>query len=190
MAYFNIHHYSRLCFISFLSASFTFVSITTPSLHAFEFNLDDAIWLTRVEKLVNNFKKLGKSNSKHKIYKGFYELRKDLENELNVKFDTKQALKVLKKSLERNAEFDEKQIDAAAHEIQSCSKKGEYKEDAKLKVKGGLAFGITLSLAGLFLYCTKIPAVQYYADWMIKAGGGIILKSMCEKLDESSEKKR
>jgi hypothetical protein len=159
-------------------------------------NAQNILGMVRLEKAVEKFMKSKKKGSKE-IISCLKEVKKEIETSFNVKFNTDSCFNMVRNEIRRQGigvsdrQFSIYRSMLKDKKIISKGGRKNDKEDQEQKeVPTYLVFGITCSLVGFFLMCTKIPVLVTWGERLVTMGVGACAKALSDVNDENEEERK
>lgn len=159
-------------------------------------NAQNILGMVRLEKAVEKFMK-SKKKGRKEIISCLKEVKKEIETSFNVKFNTDSCFNMVRNEIRRQGvgvsdrQFSIYRSMLKDKKIISKGGRKNDKEDQEQKeVPTYLVFGITCSLVGFFLMCTKIPVLVTWGERLVTMGVGACAKALSDANDENEEERK
>ena len=185
--------------------AFSFSSIAP--IHAFEFPIqidvvDDALAMSRIEKLVSKIKKTKKTQDVEACMKYLFELKDELQDFGGIKISIDQCINDAQKQLKSNGIIVSKKewklyksmlnkkskkskhqktcttiglsLDQADALFSSMKSNYEDDEEIEIELPVRVSYGITITLCGIFLCCLRNPYCVNAGKYLIATGVGML----------------
>lgn len=211
---FNNVQFNHVCLYCVL-ITFPMAQIASP-LHARQIEsiesitqLDDDAFLI-VDKIIDNLSRLEKKGKIKEMIDFMLDVKEEAESHLGYTICLKEQLKEVQKlAKEKGKEISKKQIDKFKEILKKREKKRnkivfgigfrskknqeieeEYDEKECIELPVTMAFGITVTLCGLFVVFLPHPSATSAGIWIMNFGIGFIVNSGLEQAKEYQEERK
>lgn len=186
----------------FLSVSLSSFTLTQAiPLHAVQedpnskFNAQNILGMVRLEKVIEKFIKSKKKGTKE-ILSSLKDVKKEIEASFNIKLNTDFCLSMAKYEIQRQGvgitdnQFSTYRSMLKDKKIISKGGKNDKEDQEQKDMPSYLVFGVTCSLVGIFLMCTKIPVLVTWGERLVTMGVGACAKSISDANDKNEEERK
>lgn len=151
--------------------------------------------MVRLERVIEKFLKSKKKGNKE-IISCLKDVKKEIETSFGLKFNMDQCLNMVKDEVRRNGvavpdkKFDTYRNMLKSKKIIAKGHKNDKQDQEEKEMSSYLVFGVTCSLVGFFLMCTRIPVLVTWGERLVTMGVGACAKSLSDANDENNKKKK